>query len=49
MFTSGATTPIRTLANYRVLQYTMIEVEDCKDIIVCYLRAAIYKQTDQKE
>jgi hypothetical protein len=31
------------------MQYTMIEVEDCKDNIVCYLRATIFKQTDQKE
>jgi len=31
------------------MQYTMTEVEDCKDGIVCYLRATIFKQTDQKE
>ena len=31
------------------MQYTMIEVEDCKARIACYLRATIFKQTDQKE
>jgi hypothetical protein len=31
------------------MQYTMIEVEDCKDSIAYYLRATIFKQTDQNE
>jgi len=45
----GTISTIHTLAKYRVMQYTMIEVEDCKDSIACYLRATIFKQTDQKE
>ena len=31
------------------MQYRKIEFEDFKNSIACYLRAAVFKQTDQKE
>ena len=30
------------------MQYTMIEVEDCKDSIACYLRATILNKLIKK-
>jgi hypothetical protein len=39
-------TPLQNTAQCN-MKYTMREVEDCKDSIACYLRATIFKQTDQ--